>query len=66
MKTYTASQFLNTREPYECLYKMRNDPLRHEQALTAMKENAHAVGVKNFNRMYANYVRSQQSDRGNI
>lgn len=65
MKTYTAPQFLNTREPYEYLYKMRNDPLRHEQALTAMKENANAVGVKNFNRMYANYVRSQQSDRGN-
>lgn len=66
MKTYNAHQFLNTREPYEYLYKMKNDPLRHEQALTAMKENAHAVGVKNFNRMYANYVRSQQSDRGNI
>lgn len=58
MKTYNAHQFLNTREPYEYLYKMKNDPLRHEQALTAMKENAHAVGVKNFNRMYQNYVMS--------
>lgn len=66
MKTYTKEQFLNTREPYEYLYAMKNDALRHEQALTVTEENAHAVGVKNFNRLYKAYVRTQQCVQGNI
>lgn len=56
MNTYTKEQFLNTREPYEALYKMKNDPFRHEQALAAIKENAHAVGVRNFDRIYKAYI----------
>lgn len=61
MKTYTKEQFLSTKEPYEFLRKMRNDPLRHEQALAAIKDNAHAVGVKNFNSLYAAYITSLMS-----
>lgn len=65
MKTYTKEQFLNTREPYENLYKLKNDPLRHEQALTVTKENANAVGVGNFNSLYKAYVRTQQCGQEN-
>lgn len=66
MKTYTKEQFLNTREPYEDLFKLKKDAFRHEQALAAIEENAHVVGVKKFRAIYNAFLRNQQSGQGSI
>lgn len=64
---YTKKDFLETDEPYKYLYRLKkSDPFRYEQALVAVKDNAHTVGVRDFNRLYAGYVKREQSDRGNI
>ena len=49
---FTKEDFLKTTKPYAYLAELKKDPFRHEQALAAIKDNAHAVGVRNFERMY--------------
>lgn len=65
--TFSRSEFLTTTKPYEYLYGLKkSDPFGHEQALAAIKDNACAVGVRNFNGIYAGYVKLMQSCQGNI
>lgn len=65
--TFSRVEFLTTTKPYEYLYGLKkSDPFRHEQALAAIKDNACAVGVRNFNGIYAGYVKSMQSCQGSI
>ena len=59
-KKFTKEDFLTTAEPYEYLRCTENDPARHEQLLGAIQENAHAVGVTNFRRLYEAYLLSLQ------
>lgn len=57
---FTKEDFLTTTKPYEYLQCMKNDPVRHEQSLGAIQENAHAVGVTNFGKLYEAYLLSLQ------
>lgn len=62
---YTKEDFL-TDEPYKFLFHLKkSDPFEHECALAAIKDNARAVGVRNFNATYAAYVRRARSCQGN-
>ena len=54
-KQYTKEQFLETTEPYDYLLAIKNDPEQHERELAAIKENASAVGIKNFGTLYKVY-----------
>lgn len=55
---YSKDDYLNTPAPYEKLYELIGDPFTHERQLTIMAEEAAAVGVRNFRRLYAEYVKS--------
>ena len=57
MQQFTKDDFLSTTEPYEYLYSIKNNPLKHEQALEAIQENARAVGVRGFRKLYQCYVK---------
>lgn len=59
IRFFTKKDFLSA-EPYEYLFAMKNDPLQHEQAFEAVQKNAHAVGIKNFSRLYEEYLVSHQ------
>lgn len=58
---YTRRQFLNTTEPYDYLYGIRNDPFRHAKELEIIKSNAREEGITNFQKIYQCYVRSKDS-----
>lgn len=58
MPEYTKEDFLKTTKPYEYLQYLKEDPTQHEQALLAVQENARAVGVRNFRKIYASYIAS--------
>lgn len=58
-QVFTQKDFLSAK-PYEYLFEMKNDPLQHEQAFEAVQKNAHAVGIKNFSRLYEEYLVSRQ------
>lgn len=60
MQTFTKEDFLSTVKPYEYLRSIKNNPLEHEQALEAIQENAHTVGVRNFRKLYGAFLRSNQ------
>ena len=58
---FSRAQFLETTEPYEYLYGMKNDPLRHASTLEILKSNALEEGVRNFGKLYEAYVNSKDS-----
>lgn len=58
---FSRAQFLETTEPYEYLYGMKNDPLRHASTLEILKFNALEEGVRNFGKLYDAYVKSKDS-----
>lgn len=53
-ESYTGS------EPYAYLYALRVDSFHHQIALDRMSEEARLLGVKNFKKLYTEYVRSQK------
>lgn len=59
IQVFTKKDFLSA-QPYEYLFAMKNDPIQHEQAFEAVQKNAHAVGIKNFSRLYEEYLVSRQ------
>lgn len=58
-QVFTQKDFLSAK-PYEYLFAMRNDPFQHKQAFEDVQKNAHAVGIKNFSRLYEEYLVSRQ------
>lgn len=56
MQKFTKEDFLSTTKPYEYLHSIKKDPLQHEQALEAVQENAHVVGIKNFKKLYRAFL----------
>lgn len=58
MCKFTREDFLETTKPYEFLYEMKKDPVVHEQALIDIQENARAVGIRNFRKLYKSYEAS--------
>lgn len=59
IQVFTKKDFLSAK-PYEYLFAMKNDPPQHEQAFEAVQKNAHAVGIKNFSRLYEEYLINRQ------
>lgn len=55
---YTKEDYLNSAAPYEELYKLFGDPFAHERKMTMMAEEAAEVGIRNFKRLYGEYVKS--------
>lgn len=55
---FKKEDFLETIKPYKYLAELKKDPLRHEQARAIIEDNAHAVGVRYFNRLYASFLSS--------
>ena len=60
MEKFQKKQFLNSVEPYRYLHELKSDPIQHEQVLAAIKENARAVGIRNFEKLYDAYLLSLQ------
>ena len=55
---YTKDDYLNSAAPYEELYELFGDPFAHERKMTMMAEEAAEVGIRNFKRLYGEYVKS--------
>ena len=55
---YTKHDYLNSPAPYEELYEYIGDPFTHERQMTIMADEAALVGVRNFKRLYGEYVKS--------
>jgi len=55
---YTKEDYLTSPAPYEELYRHIDDPFTHERQMTIMAEDAAKVGIRNFKRLYGEYVKS--------
>lgn len=51
-------------EPYAYLYALRSDAFKHEVTLDRMAEEARAFGVRNFKKLYTEYVRTLKQEKG--
>lgn len=63
---YTVEQYLNTSEPYEFLYRYKDDKFMLRQLLQRMKAKAGAVGVKCFVSLFDAYCQMQAEKNGVI
>ena len=63
---YTASQFYDTTEPYEFLYRYRDNKFLLKQMVQKMKAKAGAVGVKCFISLWDAYQEMQAQKNGVI
>ena len=61
---YTASQFYDTTEPYEFLYRYRDNKFLLKQMVQKMKAKAGAVGVKCFISLWDTYQEVQAQKNG--
>lgn len=57
---FTKEDFTSSTKAYEYLLSLKKSPEQHEQALKAIQENARAVGVRNFRKMYDAFLVSRQ------
>ena len=58
VKQYSKAEF-NTEEPYRVLFELRNNRFKYNQIFTILKDNAAAVGFKDFGRMLKSYAEEQ-------
>ncbi len=58
VKQYSKAEF-NTEEPYRVLFELRNNRFKYNQMFTILKDNAAAVGFKDFGRMLKSYAEEQ-------
>ena len=61
---FTAEQYYNSSEPYEWLYKYKNDKFLMKQLMQKMKAKAGSVGVKCFVALFNAYCESVASKAG--
>ena len=61
--TYTKDQFLNSEEPYDRLYSFFGLPFVMERERIKMAANAKAVGFKNFNSIWKQYLDLKEAER---
>ena len=61
---FTAEQYYNSSEPYEWLYKYKNDKFLMKQLMQKMKAKAGSVGVKCFVSLFNAYCESVASKAG--
>ena len=61
---FTAEQYYNSSEPYEWLYKYKNDKFLMKQLMQKMKAKAGAVGVKCFVALFNAYCETVASKAG--
>ena len=60
IKQYTKEDFLESLEPYEFLYQFSTDGFQMEQVGTKLSQMAQLLGVRNFKKLFAEYVKSQK------
>lgn len=63
-REYTKKDFLEGTEPYEVLYRYREDKFQLMQLLEQMAEIAAGVGVKGFKTLFKRYCEAQQKAAG--
>lgn len=63
---YTAEQYLNSTEPYEFLYAMRNNKFLMQQMVQRMKAHAGSVGVRCFVQLFESYCEYMRQQDGVI
>lgn len=63
---FTAEQYLDTSEPYEFLYKYKENKFVLKQLMQKMKTHAGAVGVKCFVSLFDSYCQMQAKGNGII
>lgn len=61
---FTAEQYYNTSEPYEFLYRFKDDKFLMKQMLQKMKAKAGEVGVKCFVALFDAFCESQKKSQG--
>ena len=61
---FTAEQYYNSSEPYEWLYKYKNDKFLMKQLMQKMKAKAGSVGVKCFVALFNAYCETVASKAG--
>lgn len=61
---FTAEQFYNTSEPYEFLYKFKDDKFKLGQMREKLKAQAASVGVRGFIGLWNAFLETQQQQRG--
>lgn len=55
---YTQEDFFNSTAPYEEVYAYHEDPFQHEMQLNKMAQMASLAHVRNFKKLYAEYLNS--------
>ena len=61
---FTAEQFYNTSEPYEFLYKFKDDKFKLGQMREKLKAQAASVGGRGFIGLWNAFLETQQQQRG--
>lgn len=55
---YTQDEFFNSTAPYEEVYSYHENPFQMERQLTIMSKEAGRVGIRNFKKLFLEYVKS--------
>lgn len=63
LKQYTKEDFLESLEPYEFLYQFNENSLKMEQVATQLSEMAQSLGIRNFKKLFGEYLKSQKSNK---
>lgn len=64
--SWTKEQFLYTTDPFDWLYQYRNNKFILSQYVERVKEQAGAVGVKTFMRLWKSYLEAIKQQNGMI
>lgn len=59
-KTFTANDFLDGTEPYDIVYQNISDGFQLERAITQMSKVAQNVGIRNFKKLFGEYVKNKK------
>lgn len=62
IKQFTKEDFMNSLEPYEFLYAHKDNSFILEKMLTAISEMAQQQGIRNFKKLFTEYVKSQKAN----
>jgi hypothetical protein len=66
IKAYTKEDFMDSLEPYEFVYSFRQDSFIMEKVVTAVAAVAQKQGIRNFKKMFQEYVKSQKQSKSLI
>lgn len=66
IKEYTKEDFLSGLEPYEFLYQFAHDGFMLERMLTILSSMAQAKGVKNFKKLFNEYLKKLKKQANEV